>query len=151
MVFVIILCKKNSTLIFNYDIRGIESVGKTQIKNKIEGQSQSSQKFKGSLTMPRCIFYQNLQTLTWIGGELSRGQPKNGVIFNFLVTFDLEGQGCMNWPRFCIRSPCWLRHHARVGSPVAAWWPHERVVAHPTMAPNAKTWSTSILPQSFRL
>ena len=29
--------------------------------------------------------------------------------------------------------------------------PHECVVAHPSMAPDAKSWSTSILPWSFRL
>ena len=68
---------------FNYDIKGIESVGKNKIEKKIEGQGQSSQKLIGSLTMPRCISYQNLQTLTWIGGELSLGQPENGVNFNF--------------------------------------------------------------------
>ena len=68
---------------FNYDIKGIESVGKNKIEKKIEDQGQSSQKLIGSLTMPRCILYQNLQTLTWIGGELSLGQPENGVNFNF--------------------------------------------------------------------
>ena len=26
---------------------------------------------------------------------------------------------CRNWPRFCVRSRGWTRHHARVGSPVA--------------------------------
>ena len=25
---------------------------------------------------------------------------------------------CRNWPRFCVRSRGWTRHHARVGSPV---------------------------------
>ena len=61
---------------FNYDIKGIESVGKNKIEKKIEGQGQSSQKLIGSLTMPRCILYQNLQTLTWIGGELSLGTTR---------------------------------------------------------------------------
>ena len=26
---------------------------------------------------------------------------------------------CRNWPRFCVRSPGWMRHHALVGSPIA--------------------------------
>ena len=26
---------------------------------------------------------------------------------------------CRNWPRFCVRCRGWMRHHARVGSPVA--------------------------------
>ena len=56
MVFVIILVLKNRTLISNYDIRQIESVGKNQIKDKIEGQGQPSQKLIGSLTVLKCIF-----------------------------------------------------------------------------------------------
>ena len=43
-----------------------------------------------------------------------------------------------NWPRFCLRSHGWTRHHARVGSSVAP-----RVLT-------AKTWSISILLRSFR-
>ena len=42
---------ENRTLIFNHDIRGIESVGKNQIENKIEGQGQSSRKLIWSLTV----------------------------------------------------------------------------------------------------
>ena len=73
---------KNRTLMFNYDIKGIESVGKNKIEKKIEGQGQSSQKLIGSLTMPRCILYQMILTkvfctsgphlviLAWTGDKL---------------------------------------------------------------------------------
>ena len=39
----------------------------------------------------RCIFVQNLEIVTSIGGELWHGQAQNGVNFDFEVKFDLEG------------------------------------------------------------
>ena len=43
--------------------------------------------------MLRCIFVQNLEIVTSIGGELWHAKVQNGVNFDFGVQFDLEGQG----------------------------------------------------------
>ena len=43
--------------------------------------------------MLRCIFVQNLEIVTSIGGELWHGQAQNGVNIDFEVKFDHEGQG----------------------------------------------------------
>ena len=42
--------------------------------------------------MLRCIFDQNLEILTSIGGDLSCRQAQNEVNFDFYVQFDLEVQ-----------------------------------------------------------
>ena len=64
-----------------------------EIKNWIEDQFQSSPKLLGIWTVLRCIFVQNLEIVTLIGGESWHGQAQNGVNFDFAVKFDLEGQG----------------------------------------------------------
>ena len=40
--------------------------------------------------MLRCIFGQNLEILTSIGGDLSCGKAQNEVNFDFWVQFDME-------------------------------------------------------------
>ena len=64
-----------------------------EIKNETEHQGQSSPKSIMTLTVLRCIFGQNLEILTSIGGDFSHGQAQNGVNFDFKVRFDLEVQG----------------------------------------------------------
>ena len=60
---------------------------------EIKNQFQSSPKLVGIWTVLRCIFVPNLEIVTSIGGELWHAQAKNGVNFDFIVQFDLEGQG----------------------------------------------------------
>ena len=62
-------------------------------KNETGDQGQSIPKSIGTLTVPRCILGPNLEILTSIGGDLSRGQAQNGANFDFSVEFDLEVQG----------------------------------------------------------
>ena len=60
--------------------------GKTtafKIENEIEDLYQSIQKLMGILTVPRCIFGQNLEILTSTGGKWSCGQAQNSVNFYF--------------------------------------------------------------------
>ena len=64
-----------------------------EIKNESEDQGQSSPKSKGTLAVPRCIFGPNLEILTSISGDLSRGQAQNGANFYFEVKYDLAAQG----------------------------------------------------------
>ena len=64
-----------------------------EIKNETEHQGQSSPKSIGTLAMLRCIFGQNLEILTSIGGDLSCGKAQNEVNFDFWVQFDMEFQG----------------------------------------------------------
>ena len=64
-----------------------------KIENEIEDQDQSIPKLIGILTVPRCIFGQNLEILTSTGGKWSCGQAQNSVNFDIQVKFDLEGQG----------------------------------------------------------
>ena len=62
-----------------------------EIINWIEDQFQSSPKLVGIWTVLRCIFVPNLEIVTSIGGELWHGQAQNGVNFDFVVQFELEG------------------------------------------------------------
>ena len=64
-----------------------------KIENEFEDQDQLIPKSTGILTELRCIFGQNLEILTSIGGKWSCGQAQNSVNFDFQVKFDLEGQG----------------------------------------------------------
>ena len=68
-------------------------INRFEIKNKTERRNQSSPKSTRTLTVLRCIFGQNLEILTSIGGDLSHGQGQNGVNCDFKVKFDLEVQG----------------------------------------------------------
>ena len=45
------------------------------------------------LTVVKCIWGPNLETLPSICGDLLAGEAQNGVNFDFEVQFDLEGQG----------------------------------------------------------
>ena len=83
------ICNKNGT---NNIFSGWYKIG-FEIKNEIEGQSQSSPKFSGILRVLRCIFGPNLEILSWIGGEWWHGQAQNMAIFYFEVKFDLQVQG----------------------------------------------------------
>ena len=65
---------------------------KFDIKHETEPQGQSIPKSTDTLTVLGCIFGQNLEILTSIGGDLSCGQAKNEINFVFYVQFDLEVQ-----------------------------------------------------------
>ena len=67
-----------------------------EIQNWIEDQFQSSPKLVRIWTVLRCIFVQNLEIVTSIGGESWQWQAQNWVNFDFEVKFDLEDQG--QWP-----------------------------------------------------
>ena len=47
----------------------------------------------GILTEVFCTFGPNFAIIAWTGDELWCGQVQNGVNFQFLVQFDLKGQG----------------------------------------------------------
>ena len=64
-----------------------------EIENWIEDQFQSSPKLVGIWTVLRCIFVPNLEIVTSIRGKLWHGQAQNGANFDFVVKFDLKGQG----------------------------------------------------------
>ena len=64
-----------------------------KIENEIEDQDQSIPKLIGILTQVFCTFGLNLVILAWTGYELSGQQAQNGVTFDFVVKFYLEGQG----------------------------------------------------------
>ena len=63
------------------------------IENEIEDQDQSIPKLTGILTPVFCTFGPNLVILAWTGDEVSCRQAQNGVTFDFVVKFDLEGHG----------------------------------------------------------
>ena len=69
-----------------------------KIENEIEDHDWSIQKLTGILTHVFCTFGLNLLILAWTGDALSCRQAKNGVTFDFEVTFDLEGQ-CQSPPK----------------------------------------------------
>ena len=62
-----------------------------KVENEVEGQGQSNPKLVRILTVPRCIFGQNLEILMSIGGARSRGRAQ--IILDFEVKSNLEGQG----------------------------------------------------------
>ena len=68
---------------------------KQDFENKINWtcHAQSPPKTSGILTKVLSTSGPNLVALAWTGDELPRGQPQNGVNFDFEVKFDLEGQG----------------------------------------------------------
>ena len=128
---------------------------------KIENdQDQSIPKLKGILTELRCIFGQNLEILTSIGGEWSCGQAQNSVNFDFEVKFDLEGQDqstpkiigiltkmfCMSGSNFVIlvgTSNKLSRRQAR------DWRPHEQTQA--TTIPEGQNWPRVKIPGNARV
>ena len=63
-----------------------------EIKLNLTYRARSTPKITGILTKIFCTFGPNWVILAWTGDELSRGQPQNGVNFEFEVKFDLEGQ-----------------------------------------------------------
>ena len=60
-----------------------------EVKNETEDQDQSIPKSIGTLTVLRCIFGPNLESLT-LFGIWTNSQAQNGVNFDFQVQFDLE-------------------------------------------------------------
>ena len=61
-----------------------------EIKNESEIQGHLKSKLIGTLTVVKCIWCPNLETVTSICGDLSSGQTQNGVNFDFNIKFDLE-------------------------------------------------------------
>ena len=61
----------------------MQILSKKQVWYETEHHGQSRPKSIGTLTVLRCIFGQNLEILTSIGGDLSRRQAQNGVNFDF--------------------------------------------------------------------
>ena len=61
-----------------------------EIKNESEVQGHLKSKLIGILTVVKCIWCPNLETVTSICGDLSSGQTQNGVNFDFNIKFDLE-------------------------------------------------------------
>ena len=52
-----------------WETQSLVEKNRFEIKNETEDQSQSIPKSTGTLTVPRCIFGQNLEILTWIGAD----------------------------------------------------------------------------------
>ena len=111
---------------------------KQDFENKLNltSHAQSTPKTTGILTKVFSTSGPNLVALAWTGDELSRGQARNGVNFDFEVKFDLEGQDQSPPQKIRDLNQGLLHLWSKFGDPsLNGWW----VIARTNLVTDGRT------------